>query len=422
MIRRLTPPDAPWPGSLVRTDDDSNRQIVDAGLLADWDGWDAAPAGHVLGPLDVLRRIDGHDVLLPLCTERVDTLLTRRGAGLALRAGEIVTLAVSVLRGMAEVAERNRAPATGSWWLTDEGRPVFVDDADGAAGTAITDDLLVRLAADAPPRLAGALREAIDLVREPRALSVQLDKVEQLLFDVAVPEPLGTAPLPSLRRQHVAPEAAADATPDEAHRSWWAALLTSVDADLADAFSRATTRLWRRMRRPARRSRRRPWALAACLGAGVIAVGLMWPAPDPPAVADGPSASVSPEDSAVPAATPPVESITPAGPGGSDDAAGAASADLAVATTALLDRRRECLAAADDVCLAEVVEDPARTFPPGVVDAAAGERTVTLLDEFGGVAVLRVEATTGEGSAQLVVIVDSAGTWLLRDVHDVAQQ
>ena len=45
---------------------------------------------------------------------------------------------------------------------------------------------------------------------------------------------------------------------------------------------------------------------------------------------------------------------------------------------------------------------------------------MTLLDEFGGAAVLRAEAAGG--TPQLVVIVRADGRWLLRDVYDVAQQ
>ena len=58
----------------------------------------------------------------------------------------------------------------------------------------------------------------------------------------------------------------------------------------------------------------------------------------------------------------------------------------------------------------------------GAVDLAADERSIALLDDFGDLAVLRVEGRAGEGGSQLVVIVRQDGKWLLRDVHDVAQQ
>ena len=67
----------------------------------------------------------------------------------------------------------------------------------------------------------------------------------------------------------------------------------------------------------------------------------------------------------------------------------------------------------------ETVDAP---FPGGVVDLTAAERTVTLLDEFGGAAVLRVEASASAASPQLVVIVRTDDRWLLRDVYDVPEQ
>ena len=43
-------------------------------------------------PLDVLRRSDGHDILLPVCTERLSDFLDRRSGELS--TGEGVTVAV----------------------------------------------------------------------------------------------------------------------------------------------------------------------------------------------------------------------------------------------------------------------------------------------------------------------------------------
>ena len=83
------------------------RVLVDAKVLGrEWKGWDAPPHGHVLAPIDVVWRSDGHDVALPVCTERVTDLLARRAAtGPPLMPGEAVTLAVSVLRGFAELRD-----------------------------------------------------------------------------------------------------------------------------------------------------------------------------------------------------------------------------------------------------------------------------------------------------------------------------
>ncbi len=416
VIRQVAPPESPWPGSLVRTADGASGLLVDAGILDDWEGWDAAPGGHILGPLDVLRRADGHDLLLPVCTEPVDALLTRRGAALPLNDGEAVTLAVSVLRGVAEIAQRETPDgARGRWWLTDDGRPVFVDDHDAGSGAdAAAVDLIERLAAAAGPHLAGALRDAAAAMRDPQRLIRELDDVEGRLFDVAAAEPIATAPLATTRRRQVAAGAeTSDGVEAEEPRHWWGAMAASVDSDLADAFSQATTGLWRRLRRPKRLGRRRVWVLAGSLGASVIAIGLLWPTPPGTAVAD-PNVSASPVSAASPqpdgtAARVPTSEPSPG------------TEDLAAVTNALLDQRTACLASGDDRCLAGVVEDPARQIPTGAVDAAASERTVTLLDEFGGMAVLRAESTATT-AAQLVVIVQADGHWLLRDVHEVAPQ
>jgi hypothetical protein len=57
-----------------------------------------------------------------------------------------------------------------------------------------------------------------------------------------------------------------------------------------------------------------------------------------------------------------------------------------------------------------------------VIDLAPDRRTATLLDDFGGAAVVRVDAAGGEHPPQLVVLVQSEGRWLLRDVYAVAEQ
>ncbi len=105
-------------------------------------------------------------------------------------------------------------------------------------------------------------------------------------------------------------------------------------------------------------------------------------------------------------------------PTGGIEPSEAAPADLASIADALLAGRSAC--GGESVCLEGVLETADAQFPPGVVDLPAEERSVTLLDEFGGAAVLRAEAAGG--TPQLVVIVRADGRWLLRDVYDVAQQ
>ena len=76
-------------------------------------------------PVDIVRRADGHDVALPVCTERLSDFLTRRAAT-PLSAGERLTLAVSVARGVHELAAGGTdAACPGTWWLTEAGQPML---------------------------------------------------------------------------------------------------------------------------------------------------------------------------------------------------------------------------------------------------------------------------------------------------------
>ncbi|HWI30782.1 MAG TPA: hypothetical protein VNT50_04785, partial [Microbacterium sp.] len=138
-VRAIVPPETPIGGILSRAGDDI-VVLVDAGELTAWPGWGFTDAQHVLAPLDLARRAGGHDAVLPWCSERVDVFLGRRRAASApLGGGEIVTLAVSALRGAAEAhsGRGGDAPSpTGAWWLTDAGCPVFVHAESGDAAEA----------------------------------------------------------------------------------------------------------------------------------------------------------------------------------------------------------------------------------------------------------------------------------------------
>jgi len=70
------------------------------------------------------------------------------------------------------------------------------------------------------------------------------------------------------------------------------------------------------------------------------------------------------------------------------------------------------------VCLASVLEDPAHILPAGVVDEPADQRDVTLLDDLGGLVVIRVSSLAGL-PVQLVTVVETEEGWRIRDVHDV---
>ena len=102
-VVRLLGTEFPWAGALVCGPAGATAVAVDAAVLGDaWWGWRASPSGHILGPIDLLRRTDGHDVLLPVCTELLSEFLDRHPD---LTAGEGVTVAVSLLRGVGEIRD-----------------------------------------------------------------------------------------------------------------------------------------------------------------------------------------------------------------------------------------------------------------------------------------------------------------------------
>lgn len=179
--------------------------------------------------------------------------------------------------------------------------------------------------------------------------------------------------------------------------------------------------------------RRAPWLIAAGVGIVVMVAGLAWPdgessapgreanavegrseTPDASAptgaspVTDGEASSSSP----VPETSPAARSAGDAPSADPTDGAGPV-AGTRVALRAL----RDCASA--DAC-GQIFEEPAHTSPDGLVVHATDATRVTLLDEYGGIAVLRLEDAGHD--AQILVMVSNNGKWLVRDVYDVADQ
>lgn len=437
MIRHVAPPDAPFPGMLTRMPDGTSAVLVDAAVLGnDWRGWGASASGHLLTPLDIVRRVGGHDAALPVCTERVDALLARRAAdGVTLAPGEIVTVAVSLLRGAAELVSEGQH--AGEWWLTDAGRPVFAAHS-GSMEAVTTSALLETLARQADSGLARILLDAANLTSEERIAARELDEVEERLFSVAAPLPVSTNILAPLRARGLVSavrdvDQSADSTPARASR-WFDLLAGHVDADVPELVSRTTTGVWRRLRSRSA-GNRRPWIVAAGLAVAIVGVGLLWPAGEGGPATAGQEPALSPSATAAPESPQPPASPSPEPvgevPEPSPSAVSPSSAPLGeapeppvdasawvVAATDLLTARTECRA--DAACLQTVAEDATRQFPPGVIDLPPDERLTTLLDEFGGAAVLRVDAASAQPPSQLIVVVRVGDRILLRDVHDVA--
>ena len=83
--------------------------------------------------------------------------------------------------------------------------------------------------------------------------------------------------------------------------------------------------------------------------------------------------------------------------------------------TQLLAQYRECATASEQSCLATVLESASHTPEPGAIDAE--DPTITLLDDLGGLIVLRVEAT--DLRTQMLTLVRIADQWRIRDAVSV---
>jgi hypothetical protein len=435
-MRHVAAGESPWPGMLVRDAEGESRLLVDAATLDGFAGWDADPTGHVLAPLDVVRRREGHDLVLPACSERLDAFLTRRrDRRVPATAGERVTIAISLIRGLREAHERTEQPC-GSWWLTVEGRPVIAlaSDADADSASAATARLLSALAAGAEGGLGPVLARAAARAEHVRALAREADELEAALFACAAPEPLATAGAVTVAERGSL-RVADDVEVEEAFEpdaGWLARLTPFVDADLADAASRALTSLWRRFHRAgqpaagdrARRSKRGPVLLAGAAAAAVVGIGMVWPGG---AVSPAQAGAVGPSSTSA-SATPSVVR-SPSGATPSPSASEDRPDEIVRIVDSLLTKRSTC--AGDESCLAGVQEDAQRRFAAGAAQLESAQRRITLLDSFGGAAVVKVEGG-GDGrdadapaaeatGAQLVVVVKDGDRWLLRDVYGAEQ-
>lgn len=449
LLRTLAAADAPFPGDL-RAGTPPTVWVPVQDLPSEI--WRVRGGEHVLTPADLARTPDGHAALLPHCPHRLIALV----AGRAWEAGAIVTAAVSVLRGAAE-AERCGF-TVGSWWVDTEGCPLLAPT--GAPWQADTVALLNELAEAAAPGLRHTVREAAALIDVGHTTPARRERVEDELFAAAEPTPLptagtaeGAAGVPAPR--HAARLAARlparldgaddDLPPDAA--SWVAPLM---DHDLAaralgvlgdvrsalrrtvsarrgrglatahhraGALTTATRKAATRKDGVPRTHRRSPLLLAAAIAAVTIVAGLAWP--------DGERASSAPPESAVSPPSPDQPTLpTPAAisdPPATDAGTPAPSDGIDDSGTArrLLSDLASCVRAQKADC-SVFLEDPGVGIPDAGVLGNIGEREVTLVDEYGGVAAYRV--TGGEQPDQVLVLVQMDGKWLIRDVYDVADQ
>lgn len=390
-LRSVVPGEHPYPGVVVAGD--PPRVWVDADDFRDGPAWRADPDGHVLGPLEVARTPTDHAVVLPLCTERLREAVVRRAP---LSRGEVVTVAVSLLRGAVEADDLGAS--RGEWWVTDAGRPVLALTGETLWRPA-SGELFALLGQEQDTDVAEVLERCRDAVADPRHLARDAAACEDALFALAEPAALGTRLTP-VRARDVARAAPASEQPPprvvELVARW-------LDAGLPDRLRAALPRKAPAAREPgaaATRRRRAPWLLGVGLAGVIVMAGLLWPD-------DAPSGAEPPAD---PSPSAPSVSVSPSAPPGTPEEE----------RSQLLDELARCVASPCGD--ADPREDPRRAIPAGIASDLGAERRITLLDEYGGVSVLRVESGTGDVPPQIAVIVRDDEKWLVRDVYDVADQ
>lgn len=469
MVRTLDPTEGPFSGTLV-TQGEGVAVRMDAAILRGWDGWRFAGAEHIAAPIDVSRRRGGYDALLPWCTERVRGFLGRRSAaGGNITPGESSTLVVSLLRGLDELGEGAGGAHTGTWWLTDGGRPVFVlgDGPEARAGVLeILGSLREQTADKAVTRVLAAVEDGLEkTLTHPRLPRTLIDSWERSMLDIAAPQPLerelhapervrdlarATAPGVPQDRQGALRLRADRVRTGEPHR---ASRRRDAIRDALRVFVEAIhARLEdRRRTRPARTRprnsgagqsettadrRKRSVLVAGVAAALVLAGGLLWPDGEEAGKADGAaggssqSPSPAPGGDAASVSTPPPRAA-PVGGEASTSESSSAEEDPLGAVPSLLRAIADCRAQGDTSCTDAVAGDAENVMGAlGSVDPV--KPSPELVDEYGDVAVVRLRTSgvdDGEGDAEgqgsdqtIVVLIRTEEKWLVRDVYDVADQ
>ncbi|MFJ6547791.1 hypothetical protein [Microbacterium sp. NPDC091676] len=454
-IRLLGPAEGPLGGALV-TSPDGPVVRLDAEGLRGWAGWRYAGAQHVAAPVDVVRRPRGHDVLLPWCTETLESFLDRaaRTRG-GLSSGEVSTVVASMLRGLSELGPTPAAEIRGVWWLTESGRPVFVLGSGQEAAPAVV-AIVERLAAECADkalvrilvRVLERLRTAVAQRRVPRRL---LEDGERELLEIAAPRPLEkttddheTASAAvgvgaALRRDRSEPPArtrsrerrAARDRPRAEERGAVAVRLRALRDHLADRVrtlrgSRGAATREQKDHRGTPPRRTRVFVVAGACAAAVFLAGSLWPS------GGGGSAAGTPDRRSTATARPstpdPADETSPEPMGSSAPSASAGAVpprmdDPLAALPGVMRQIAECEAHEDPVCSSAMAAGSSGiTAVVAELEGAEG----ALVDRYGDIAVVELSSSpTGPESAAastMVVLVWADEKWLVRDAYRVADQ
>lgn len=451
VIRRLNNGESAFSGALV-SDGERQRVSTDAGSIDDA-LWRFAAAEHVAGVRDLVRAEEGQEVLLPWCTQPLDVVLARRErSSRPLAAGEIVTLVGSLLRGIIEVGG---AEVLGRWWLDDEKRPLFVIG-EGMPCTDASVEIIGRIRRECSDRaLERVLGRIADAGSDHRVVVRALDDWERELTEHAAPRAIEVdVYTPELVREIPAHRARLpqdlerirDSRPLRERLDVLRAALAERVTPLRVRALRARSRgSGRRTSDNAVRPPRRRMLVVGAAAAGVVLIGgLLWPTggddstaktiadleqlqddTDPasaPAMApaSAPATASATASAAAHAARAPSQPET--GPDGeesdSDDVPATGSIEGSAAE--LLASIDVCRAEQDTECESAVVAGAGeRILERLAVDSA--QRELSLIEDYGDIAVLRLSGTRARGE-QMLVIARQSDRWLARDVYDVVDQ
>lgn len=402
--------------------------------------WGFAEAEHVAGIRDLVRSRTGQDVLLPWCTDPVEAFLGRRAtAEQPLTNGEVVTLVGSLLRGVDEVGD---APVRGRWWLTDEARPTFAlgEGSGCAAGAA---QIITRVRDGCTDRMLDrVLAEIAAVVEDPRMVRRSQQRWEQELTELAAPRALVRDVFPPERISDIpldrerAPHDAGVVNEQRERRAVWRARAVQLGERLRERLpsfgSRARAlRVREATSEPTRSTGRGRMLLVGAAVAGVVlGAGLLWPsegddsaAMEQTTVVMGPTARAEPGDADADAADPPkpeARKRTPDAKQAAPEADAVADGSLGQAVTALLEQITACAQEQDADCAHAVADGAGETVLPRL-EAADAERSISPVEDYGDIAVVRLGAA-GEAGEKMLVLVKAKSGWLVRDVYDVADQ
>jgi len=356
----------------------------------------------------------------PPIVERLDAYLSRRArSSLPLRPGEIVTVAVGVLRGCAGTPDRARGA---TWGLTAHGCPVLVQDPEGDDAPTATARVLSQMATMTVGEGHDLLERARDIVltRPPRVW----EQWERRLFTWAEPTPLVLGPLaPREEESPLLSDRGSIAPPSS--------LSALVDADLAALVAdivRDATGRWRAWRH--RRAATFGVVAAAVTVTVVVALsagerqpasadiprtGVTTPAFDPLATPSAIDRSPGERGDLIGPPTTPGTLPSTSATWSPDSASASPNDDAVEAARTLLTSWASC--SGDVSCQQSLREGSAGPQEASPGDPADAE--ITLVDDFGGLAVLRVD----DGAVpQYLTIVRTEDRWLVRAVRTVADQ